>query len=117
MSDEDKVAVKGGAFVESLKRNNAKIRADRAEAIGEDVQLIFKRAVEDIQVEIRALERERENMLDMSPDNTFAIIKADTVDAPEFTKRDLEIGVKLRNLEIKQEIAKERYAHLFGGGV
>lgn len=104
-----------GAFVASLKRNNTKIREDRAQAIGEDVELIYKRAVEDILVEIRALERERENMLDMSPDNTFAIIKADSVDAKAFTEKDLEIGVKLRNLQIKREIAEARYAHLFEG--
>jgi len=114
MSEEGKV-VKEGAFVASLKRNNTKIRQDRADAIGEDVELIYKRAVEDIQVEIRALERDRDNMLDMSPDNAFSIIKADSVDADEFTKKDLEIGVKLRNLEIKQEIATARYAILFGG--
>lgn len=106
---------KNGAFVASLKRNNTKIREDRAQAIGEDVELIYKRSVEDIMVEIRALERERENMLDMSPDNTFAIIKADSVDAQAFTQKDLEIGVKLRNLQIKLEIAKERYAFLFEG--
>ena len=114
MSDEGKVV--GGAFVASLKRNNTKIREDRANAIGEDVELVFKRAVEDIDVEIRALKREREDMLDMSPDSAFSIIKADSVDAAEFTKKDLEIGVKLRNLEIKQEIARERYAYLFKGG-
>lgn len=115
MSEEKEEVVKVGAFVASLKRNNTKIREDRAQAISEDVELIYKRAVEDIQVEIRALERDRDNMLDMSPDNAFSIIKADSVDAPEFTKKDLEIGVKLRNLEIKQDIAKKRYAFLFGG--
>ena len=113
MTDE-KTAV-AGAFVASLKRNNTKIREDRAQAISEDVELIYKRAVEDIQVEIRALERDRENMLDMSPDNVMSIIKADSVDAQEFTKKDLEIGVKLRNLEIKMEIAQKRYSYLFGG--
>lgn len=113
MSDEKKVI--DGAFVASLKRNNTKIREDRANAIAEDVELIYKRAVEDIQVEIRALDRERENMLDMSPDNALSIIKADSVDAEAFTKKDLEIGVKLRNLQIKQEIAESRYANLFKG--
>ena len=113
MADEDKVV--GGAFVESLKRNNTKIREDRARNIAEDVELKYKRTVEDIAVLIRNLERERDNMLDMSPDNAFSIIKADSVDADAFIDKDLGIGVKLCNLEIKQEIAKKRYAYLFGG--
>jgi hypothetical protein len=36
-----------GAFLLSLKRNNSKIREDRAQAIGEDAQLIYKRKIED----------------------------------------------------------------------
>lgn len=32
-----------GAFIESLKRNNSKIRSDRAESISDDAQMIYKR--------------------------------------------------------------------------
>ena len=44
-----------GAFVESLKRNNQKIREDRAIAIAEDAQLIYKREVEDLEIQIKRL--------------------------------------------------------------
>jgi hypothetical protein len=36
-----------GAFVQSLKRNNKEIKAARAEAIAEDLQLVYKRKVEE----------------------------------------------------------------------
>ena len=47
-----------GAFLESLKRNNAKIRADRAVAIAEDAEVMFKREIEDIAISIKRLRRE-----------------------------------------------------------
>lgn len=36
-----------GAFIQSLKRNNKQIRDDRAAAIGEDTQLIYKRRIKE----------------------------------------------------------------------
>jgi hypothetical protein len=44
-----------GAFVSSLKRNNAKIRADRAQAIEEDAQVKYQRMVQDIELKIKQL--------------------------------------------------------------
>ena len=43
-------------FIESLKRNNDQIREDRAIAIGEDSQLIYRRRVEDIALKIKKRE-------------------------------------------------------------
>lgn len=42
-----------GAFVELLMHNNKKIREDRAISIAEDAQLLYKRAVEDLEIEIK----------------------------------------------------------------
>jgi len=47
---ETETVEKQGAFLSSLKRNNKQIRDDRAIAIGESAQLIYKRAVEDLEV-------------------------------------------------------------------
>lgn len=102
-----------GAFVASLKRNNRKIREDRAIAISEMAQTIFKREVEDIDLEIKRLKRERENMLDLSPTDAQSLNLAINFDAKEFCRQDLDLGVKIRNLEIKLEIAKSRFKHLF----
>lgn len=104
-----------GAFITSLKRNNAKIRADRAASIAEDAQLIYKRKVEDLDVQIKRLKRDRENMLDLSPTDAHSLVLASDFNSAEFTQKDIEIGVNIRNLEIMLEIAQDRYKHLFGG--
>lgn len=103
-----------GAFFESLVRNNKKIRNDRAVAIAEDAQLIYKREKEDLELQIKRLKRERENMLDLSPTDAQSLVLATDFNSKAFVEKDIDIGVKIRNLEIKHEIASERYARLFG---
>ena len=103
-----------GAFIDSLIRNNKQIKTDRAEAIGEDAGIRFKRVVEDIEIEIRRKKRERDNMLDLSPENSFSLMVAKDFDSAAFVKRDLDLGVEIRNLEIKFEIANNRLSELFG---
>lgn len=102
-----------GAFVDSLKRNNRKIREDRAIAIAEDAQLIYKRKVEDLQIQIRSTKREREAMLDLSPTTADSLVLASDFDSTAFVTKDLELGLKLRQLEITLEIASDRYKSLF----
>jgi hypothetical protein len=104
-----------GAFVSSLKRNNKQIRDDRASAIAEDTQLMYKRQIEDLQVNIRRLKRDQENMLDLSPTSADSLTLASDFDSANYVNKDVELGVKIRNLEIKYEIAQKRYAYLFGG--
>lgn len=112
MADEQGVT---GAFIDSLKRNNKQIREDRAQAIGEDAQIVYKRKIEDMDMELKRLRRNRENMLDLSSDNALSLKVAADFNATDFTDVDLRIGVDIRNLEIKLEIAKERFEYLFGG--
>lgn len=102
-----------GAFVESLIRNNKKIRDDRAVAIAEDAQMIYKREVEDLALSIKKLKREREAMLDLSPTTADSLMLASDFDSKAFVAKDIELGVKIRNLEITMSIAAERYEHLF----
>jgi hypothetical protein len=110
MSEEIK-----GAFIESLKRNNKQIRDDRAQAICEDTQLLFKRTIEDLEMKLKRMERERDNMLDLSPSDARSLVLASDFDADAFVNKDVDLGVKIRNERIRLEIAKERYAILFGG--
>jgi len=104
-----------GAFLESLVRNNRKIREDRARAIGEDTQLLYKRKIEDLQLSITRLKREQENMLDLSPTDAQSLVLASDFDSEVYTAKDIELGVKIRNEEIRLEIAQKRYKYLFGG--
>ncbi|GAA4786511.1 hypothetical protein GCM10023231_13170 [Olivibacter ginsenosidimutans] len=103
-----------GAFIDSLKRNNAKIRDDRANAIVEDAQLMYKREVEDLALSLKKLKREQENMLDLSPADANSLVLASDFDAKDYVVKDLEMAVKIRNLEIKLDLATKRYAYLFG---
>ena len=103
------------SFMDYLVRNNKQIRSDRAEVIAEDTEIIFKRTIEDIELRIKKLSRERENMLDLSPDHALSLKLAEDFNATDFVNKDLKIGVEIRNEEIRLEIAKKRYNYLFGG--
>lgn len=104
-----------GQFGLVLKRNNKQIRDDRAMSIVEDAQLIYKRKVEDMEMEITRLKRKRENMLDLSPGSSYSLMMADKFDGTKFADEDVNIGVQIRNLEIQIEIARQRYEYLFIG--
>jgi len=110
---EEKVVV--GAFMDSLVRNNKQIRRDRAEAIGEDAQLHYKREVEDLQYKIKRMRREREAMLDMSPTDAKSLVLATDFNSEDFVKKDIRLGIDIRNMEITLDIATNRYNFLFGG--
>jgi len=105
-----------GAFVGSLVRNNKKIREDRAIAIAEEADMKYKRKVEDLQIKIKQMKRERDNMLDMSPTSADSLVMASDFDGDQFVSKDLKLGVDIRNLEIQLQVAEERYAFLFVEG-
>ena len=102
-----------GAFVNSLVRNNKKIREDRAIAIAESAEMLYKRTVEDTTLKIKQLKRDREAMLDLSPTDAQSLIVASDFDAKAFVEKDIKLGVEIRNLEITLQIATDRYNHLF----
>lgn len=104
-----------GAFINSLVRNNRKIREDRAIAIQEAAQLVYKREVEDTELKIKQLKRDREAMLDLSPENAMSLVLASDFNEKAFVEKDIKLGIELRNLEIKLEIARARYQYLFEG--
>jgi thymidylate synthase len=99
-----------------LKRNNRQIREDRAASIVEDAHLIYRREMEDLAMQIKRLKREQENMLDLSPTHADSLVLASDFDAKEYVTKDIEISVKIRNLEIKHELAEARYKYLFTKG-
>ena len=103
-----------GAFVSSLKRNNKQIRDDRARAIGDDAELIYKRKIEDMEVAIRKLKQDQINMLDLSPESATSLKLASDFNANDYADKDIEIGKKIRNIGIAMNIAKKRYNYLFG---
>lgn len=103
-----------GAFVESLTRGSKKIKADRALVIAESAQLVYKRSIEDMNMYIKTLQRQRDGMLDLSPTTSDSLVLATDFDAPKFVANDQAIGLKIRNLKIQLEEATDRYEVLFG---
>lgn len=111
----DEEVKKQGAFINSLKRNNKQIRDDRAQTIVEDTELMYSRYIEDLKIEIKKMKREQENMLDLSPTTTDSLILASDFDSSAYINKDIELGIKIRNSEIKLEIAEARFKYLFQG--
>lgn len=103
-----------GEFNASLKRNNKQIRDDRANTICEDAELIYKRKIEDMIVNIRRMKQDQSNMLDLSPENAMSLKLASDFDADAYANKDIELGKKIRNESIALNIAKKRYNVLFG---
>ena len=103
-----------GSFLASLKRNYSKIRADRAAAIAEDCEVTYRRAIEDLDLRIKRMIRERENMLDLSPTSAQSLMLATDFDSKIFVDKDIDLGTKIRNDRIKLGIAKEQFFILFG---
>jgi hypothetical protein len=104
-----------GAFQEALQRNNTKIKADRATAIAEDTEIIYKRTIEDLELKIKKMKREQENMLDLSPTDSTSLVLASDFNSQQYVEKDLGLSVKIRNTEIELELAKKRFGYLFGG--
>jgi hypothetical protein len=102
-----------GAFDGILKRNNKQIRDDRAQAIVEDAELEMKRMMENLERDIKKMKRKREAMLDLSPGNSYSLTP-EKFDASLWVDKDVELGIEIRNTEIKYNIVKERYEYLFG---
>jgi hypothetical protein len=104
-----------GVFVDSLKRSNKQIKAARADSIASQARVVYKRKVEDLELNLEQLKRDQEDMLDMSPNTTYALTVASDFNANEWTDKHLQLGVRIRETEIKLEIAKKQYEYLFGG--
>lgn len=114
-NEETNVEENVGAFIASLKRNNKQIKDDRASAIAEDAQLIYKRTIEDLGVSIKKMKREQDNMLDLSPKDAQSLILASDFDSKTYVDKDVALGFKIINDEKKLEVAQKRYEYLFGG--
>lgn len=105
---------KTGEVYESLARSNSQIRKERGDSIAEDLEIVFKRDVEDIRLDIKRKERDRKNMYDFSPNSTTSLVLATSVNSREILLKDKELSYELRELRIKLEIAETRYRELFG---
>ena len=115
MSEENTEQNTNGVFGATLKRNNKQIRDDRAQAIIEDTEVVYRRRVEDIATKIKRKQRDQEAMLDLSPDNALSLApNLKNYDPDKFVTEHEAAGLALRDLDIQYEEAKKGYEHLFG---
>lgn len=104
-----------GVFVTTLLRDNKSIKKDRAQAIIEDSEMVYKRKVEDMGLKLKRLKREQDAILDLSPDNSLSLMpNLKTFEAEKFANDDLRLALEIRNLEIQIEVSVKRYEYLFG---
>lgn len=110
----DAVEEKRGFLHESLSRTNKQIRTERGEAIYEDLEMAYKREIEDLERDLRREQRKQTNAFDFSPTNSQSLVMGKDFDAQETKDIDLKSALEIHNLGIKLNIAKKRYNHLFG---
>jgi hypothetical protein len=105
-----------GKFINNLKSTFKQIRDNRAEAINEDVEIAYRRKIEDGLAKIRKYDRSREDLLlDLNPNVvTSTLVVPSDFDADKFLEKDIAIGVSKRNDLIVLEITVDRYEELFG---
>lgn len=107
---------KNGVFKSDLMRTFKQLKESRAESVSEDVEIIYKRQIEDLCHQIRNYDRDRENLiLDLSPSSAFSgnVVPSDFKPA-DLLNKDVEIGLNKRDAIIRLEIVIERYEYLFG---
>lgn len=105
-----------GVFKQDLMRTFKQLKESRAESVAEDVEIIYKRKIEDLCHMVRNYDRDRENIiLDLSPSSltSGAVVPSD-FNAESFMQKDMEIGLNKRDAIIKLEIILDRYEFLFG---
>lgn len=71
---------KNGVFKSDLMRTFRQLKESRAESVSEDVEIIYKRRIEDLCHRIRNYDRDRENiLLDLSPSSltSGAVVPSD----------------------------------------
>ena len=114
MEDTKSTTTQEGFVYESLSRTSKQIRAERGDAIAEDLEMAYKRGIEDTEMKLKRLRRKQRNNFDFSPTNATSLVMGKDVDAGEVKSEDLAIELEVRNETIKLELAKKRYNYLFG---
>lgn len=105
-----------GHFLSNLTRDFKAIKRDRAESVSEDVEIAYKRRIEDLCRQHREYQRKIDNlMLEMAPSTTIsnAVVPAD-FDPQEFLKMDEKYSIEARDTAIRLEQVLKRYEYLFG---
>jgi hypothetical protein len=105
-----------GKFMSTVTGTFKQIREQRAQGLVEDVELAYKRHIEDLIIEVRGYDRNADSLLlDLCPGNVTTLQVVPTEFRPTtYMEKDLALHLNKRNALIKLEIAVDRYEYLFG---
>ena len=110
----EELATQNEGFVaQSLSRTTKQIRLDRGDIIAEELEVEYRREIENLTLEISRNRRVQSLYFDFSPNNTHSLVMKE-VNGALIMKDDLKVELENRNLEIKLNLAKKRYNFLFG---
>ena len=108
--------IKETPFTKNLMRTFSQLKQSRAITVAEDVEIIYKRKIEDLSHKIRSMDRDREDIMNsLAPSNAFSnnVVPSD-FNAESFLTKDIQIGLNRRAAIIELEITVDRYNALFG---
>ena len=81
---------------------------------GHEPKAIYRREIQELARLIQYLKKQQEDLAGMALTEAEASEIADAIDSGAYVSKEIEIGVKIRDLEKKLELAKKRYQFLFG---
>lgn len=101
------------SFSSSKKRGNSKIRSDRISSRHDSSKLIYMREIKALEVLVKKLKRELEGVLSSSPAEGQDEAPAINFNSNAYVSKEIELGVKIKNSELKLENAKKRFHFLY----
>ena len=102
-----------GKFIDSLRLSSKGIRDSRAAALYEAAEIAYRRRLEDLELALSSLRREREDLVDLHGDSALSLRPGKDFDAHAFAGKDLDLGYSIREKEVQLEVARRQYAELF----
>ena len=102
------------ALASTLTKSTTQIKKARSTEIAEMIETEMRRKVEDAERKVKQIRRRRASAMDLSPDNTYSLIRVADFDAEEFVKKYNEAGLDLRKAIIEANNAKVGYNEVMG---
>ena len=93
---------------------NEKPKASKkATVASKDAASLYKREMQNLERLIRLLKKERDNMAKRPLTDKQTSKITDAIDSGAYVSKEIEIGVKIRDLEKKLDTARKRFQFLF----
>jgi phosphoglycerate-specific signal transduction histidine kinase len=101
-----------GYLKTSLERNPKAVRDARSQELYENLEIEYKRKVEDLQLEIKRMNNKIKSLFDFAPENSFSLV-VKNVDSQDIIEQHLGLleGIRVKTIDL--ENAKKAYDFLF----